>query len=102
MNPLLQGLMQAQPPNGGGEPASVASGAPALVDSRPSFTWSPLQEAVWSALTADQTPICVDAKAGAAKTTTLIHGAGLCVQPSIFLAFNKSIAEEIRGRLSKG
>jgi len=86
MNPLLQNLMQANQPEGG----------------EPAFEWSPLQKAVFSEVLLNERPICVDAKAGAAKTTTLVHAAGLATQPSIFLAFNKSIAEEIRGRLKKG
>jgi len=91
MNPLLQSLMQANHPEGG---------EPAPEDRR--FAWSPLQTVIFAAVSGGETPLCVKAGAGAAKTTTLLHSAGLATQPSIFLAFNKSIAEHIRGRLKKG
>lgn len=90
-NPLLSGLLT--------QPLSDLKPAAPAAPSRP---WSSFQKGIFSAVQADQTPLCIDAKAGSGKTTTLIEAAGLSTGPTLFLAFNKSIAEDIGRRLTAG
>jgi|SRR5580765_827814 len=70
----------------------------------PSRSWkaSPLQEAIFSAVRETLDPVIVEAVAGGAKTTTIIAATEWTADPTLFLAFNKSIAEDIRGKLRKG
>jgi len=68
----------------------------------PARAWSPLQEAVFTAIRETSDPILIEAVAGGAKTTTIIAGTEFAAGPCLFLAFNKSIAEDIRGKLPKG
>ena len=64
--------------------------------------WSPLQTAIFEALHAPETNILIQAVAGSGKTTTLIEGLRHAPGTALFMAFNKSIAEDIRGKAPKG
>ena len=57
------------------------------------------QLAVRDHITAQSNNLCVTARAGAAKTTTLELSAAANVEPTLALAFNKKIAEEMAERL---
>jgi DNA helicase II / ATP-dependent DNA helicase PcrA len=63
--------------------------------------WTPQQEAVFEDVASGAGHTVVVARAGAAKTTTLIEAAKRLPvgTQALFLAFNKSIADELRGRL---
>ena len=65
-------------------------------------SWSPLQTAIFEALHAPETNILIQAVAGSGKTTTLIEGLRHAPGTALFMAFNKSIAEDIRGKAPKG
>ena len=65
-------------------------------------SWSPLQAAIFEALHAPETNILIQAVAGSGKTTTLIEGLRHAPGTALFMAFNKSIAEDIRGKAPKG
>lgn len=62
---------------------------------------SPLQLAIFDAIENQPDSICIDAKAGSGKTSTIVHGASLIPrqQSCLFLAFNKDIATELKNRL---
>jgi DNA helicase-2/ATP-dependent DNA helicase PcrA len=69
--------------------------------------WSNYQEAIFSAMTDTTDNLMIDAKAGSGKTTTLVEGMTRWgkVNPgkkSIFVAFNKAIAEELALRVPVG
>ena len=58
------------------------------------------QEAIWNEMENGNSHIIVDAKAGTGKTFTIVEGANrIPNQTKLFLAFNKSIATEIGGKL---
>lgn len=65
---------------------------------------SPQQEAVYNALLHTQQNLAVAATAGSGKTTTIVAACKLLPKSSrrLFLAFNKSIVEELRKRLPEG
>lgn len=63
------------------------------------FTPSAYQEAVFEFVRSERRDAIVNAVAGSGKTTTLVEAAKLIKGHSIFCAFNKHIAEEIRGKL---
>lgn len=64
-----------------------------------SKTWSPLQTAIFN-LIEDQNGgnAIIEAVAGSGKTTTIVEGVKRARGTTIFLAFNKSIAEELKSR----
>jgi superfamily I DNA/RNA helicase len=67
------------------------------------FTPSPLQQAIFQALEQTTENLAVLAVAGSGKTTTAVYGFQRKIltrtnYPSIFLAFNKRIAEELQSR----
>lgn len=67
------------------------------------MTHSPEQTAFFSALTESPNSLLLSACAGSGKTSTIVHGASL-ISPhvlTVFLAFNKRIAEELEKRLPK-
>lgn len=71
------------------------------------LAWSDLQEDVFEFLTNGEGHGFVEAVAGAAKTTTIIEGMWRIreLQPDakvLFLAFNKSIAEELSAKVPEG
>lgn len=66
-----------------------------------SFIPSEHQKAFFEELASGTSSILLEAVAGSGKTTTIVHGASL-LPPfalTVFLAFNKRIAEELKGRL---
>jgi len=71
-------------------------------DTGPRRIWSPFQEAIFSAIREADDNILIQAVAGSGKTTTILEGAGLAQGPVLFLAFNKSIAQDIQGKLLSG
>jgi superfamily I DNA/RNA helicase len=68
----------------------------------PPRAWSPLQQAIFEALHDPQLNILVQAVAGSGKTTTLIEALRHAPGSALFMAFNKSIAEDIKGKAPKG
>lgn len=68
------------------------------------FSPSKYQEAIAAAFTDSKANLQIEAKAGSGKTTTLLQLLDL-VNPThhaLFLAFNKSIAEELKTRAKRG
>ena len=68
----------------------------------PERNWSPLQQAVFDALEHTQDNILIQAAAGSGKTTTIVEGMNHVSGSALFLAFNKSIAQDIAARLTCG
>lgn len=64
--------------------------------------WSPLQAAIFEEISHAETNILIQAVAGSGKTTTLIEALRYAPGSALFMAFNKSIAEDIRGKAPKG
>lgn len=70
--------------------------------SRPAFTPTEEQTAILSAATETETNLLISALAGAAKTSTLVliaNEPSLASTGILCLAFNRKIADEMRGRL---
>ncbi len=65
----------------------------------PSHTPSRYQEAIYAWVRAGHGDALVDAVPGSGKTTTLVEAAALIDGDGLFVAFNKHIADELRGRL---
>jgi DNA helicase-2/ATP-dependent DNA helicase PcrA len=65
-------------------------------------SWSPFQDAIFSAVRESSDPLLIQAVAGSGKTTTIIEATRHAAGPALFLAFNKAIAEDIRGKLPSG
>jgi superfamily I DNA/RNA helicase len=59
------------------------------------------QQIVYDTWQNEDCNILISAVAGSGKTTSLMHLLGLCEHRTLFLAFNKSIQEEIQGRIDK-
>lgn len=66
-----------------------------------SHTPSIFQEAIYERVETSQDSILVQAVAGSGKTTTIVAAVRKASGRSLFLAFNKSIAEELRGRIGQ-
>ena len=67
-----------------------------------SFEPSKYQKAILDYIENETGNLLVDAKAGAGKTSTLILIADKIIEQNkkcLFLAFNKSIVEELKGRI---
>ncbi len=60
--------------------------------------WSTYQTAIFDFVENDKGNAIVEAVAGSGKTTTIVEALSRCVGSTIFLAFNKSIAEELKER----
>lgn len=60
--------------------------------------WSPLQQAVFMAVRDGSRNLIVRAVAGSGKTTTAVEAMKCATGLVMFLAFNKSIAEELKSR----
>jgi len=71
----------------------------ALSDKR---KWSPNQEAIFDAVSSTQDNLLVQAVAGSGKTTTLVEATRRAEGTTLFLAFNKAIAEELKTRVAHG
>lgn len=61
--------------------------------------WSEYQQAIFSAAEDPSLNILIQARAGSGKSTTLVAAMGYAPGSSLFLAFNKAIAEEIRPKV---
>jgi DNA helicase-2/ATP-dependent DNA helicase PcrA len=61
--------------------------------------WSSYQEEIFSCVRDEGSSILVQAVAGSGKTTTIVEAVRRAAGRSLFLAFNKSIAEELRSRI---
>lgn len=62
------------------------------------MAWSAYQEAIFSFVETGTGNAIVEAVAGSGKTTTIVEALKRVSGTSIFLAFNKSIAEELKAR----
>lgn len=60
--------------------------------------WSQFQQAIFDFVCKGKGNAIVEAVAGSGKTTTIVEALKLCDGTSIFLAFNKAIAEELKER----
>ena len=85
---LLDSIDEPQPANAG--------------DNSRTRKWSPHQEAIFDAVTNGQSNLLVQAVAGSGKTTTLVEATRRAEGSTLFLAFNKAIAKELKGRVSSG
>lgn len=67
------------------------------------FQPSPFQSAFFSELTSGTSSIILNAVAGSGKTTTIVHATSLLPSSvlTVFLAFNKRIAEELEKRVPR-
>jgi len=63
-----------------------------------SRVWSPLQEAIFTALSLDDNLI-IEAVAGSGKTSTILECMNRLSGSSLFLAFNKAIADDLRSKV---
>jgi superfamily I DNA/RNA helicase len=65
-------------------------------------TWSPYQEAIFDFVAGDKRSLLVEAVAGSGKTTTIVEAIRHVPesQSVAFLAFNKSIADELKRRVT--
>lgn len=61
-------------------------------------TWSPYQQAIFNFVATGTGNAIVEAVAGSGKTTTIVEALRRVRGNSVFLAFNKSIAEELKAR----
>ena len=68
----------------------------------PPRSWSVFQDAIFAAVRNSLDPLLIQAVAGSGKTTTIIEATRFAPPPALFLAFNKAIAEDIRGKLAAG
>lgn len=64
--------------------------------------WSPLQQAIFEAVQTPDQDLLIQAVAGSGKTTTIIEASHHMPGYSIFLAFNKAIAEDTRSKRPDG
>lgn len=69
------------------------------LESIPQRTWSDLQIQVFDAVKNPDVDILVEAVAGGAKTTTAVEAMHHAPGRTLFMAFNKAIAEEIKSRV---
>jgi DNA helicase-2/ATP-dependent DNA helicase PcrA len=80
-----------------------ASGLPPAPPAPKKHPPSPMQATIYSFLCDKRdTNLMVDAKAGSGKTSTAIEAMERLGGRTLFLAFNKSIAEDIRGKTASG
>lgn len=77
--------------------AVISDAAPAV-----RRVWSPLQEAVYTALEVPSQHILLEAVAGSGKTTVELEGMRRSSGSSLYLAFNKDIAEDTRKKNPMG
>src|SRR5580693_9283700 len=64
--------------------------------------WSEYQQAVFEAVKRPADNILIQAVAGSGKTTTIIEAMKYAPGSSLFMAFNKAIAEDIRRKVTSG
>jgi len=63
---------------------------------------SEFQEAIYSAVRESSDNLLIEAVAGSGKTTTIIQATEWTQDPTIFLAFAKANADDVRGKILKG
>jgi len=87
------------------QPASGASGISKPTVSQPQGQpqpqrqWSPMQQGIFDAVRDRGLNLMVQARAGTGKTTTIVKAMDFAPGRSMFLAFNKSIADELREKV---
>ena len=64
--------------------------------------WSGFQESVFAAVHDPSANLLIQAVAGSGKTTTIIEAMRYAPGSSLFMAFNKAIAEDIRRKATSG
>jgi DNA helicase II / ATP-dependent DNA helicase PcrA len=69
---------------------------------KPEPQWSEMQQAVFKQVKTPETNILIQAVAGSGKTTTIIEALKYAPGSSLFMAFNKAIAEDIRRKATAG
>jgi hypothetical protein len=69
-----------------------------LIDRPASRTWSPFQEDIFSALIMPDN-LLIEAVAGSGKTSTILECMNRIQGKSLFLAFNKAIADDLRSKV---
>ncbi|KKL68816.1 hypothetical protein LCGC14_2121200 [marine sediment metagenome] len=80
-------------------PESMKEGS---VEKLPGTNWSPMQQAIFDAVQHETENISIEAVAGSGKTTTILHAMNLVQGSVLFLAFNRSIAVELREKTPMG
>jgi len=68
----------------------------------PGIQWSPMQEAIYHAVQYNSDNLSIEAVAGSGKTTTILHAMNRVSGRVLFLAFNRSIANELAERTPMG
>lgn len=63
-----------------------------------SRVWSPLQKNIFDFVESGQGNAIISAVAGSGKTTTIVEAVKRAKGQTLFLAFNKAIADELKGR----
>jgi len=74
----------------------------ATFEEGPQKVWSPQQEAICEGIREPSQAILVQACAGSGKTTVIAEGMKYAGSHPVFLAFNKSIQEELAKRITLG
>lgn len=69
---------------------------------KPERSWSPLQQAIFEAVSNPDQNLLIQAVAGSGKSTTIIEATKYAPGSSLFMAFNKAIAEDIRQKGPNG
>lgn len=81
---------------------SIDHSLPAEPAVNASTQWSPRQEAIFDETRNGTNNLLVQAVAGSGKTTTLVKATELAEGSTLFLAFNKAIAEELKTKVRSG
>src|SRR5271166_3308316 len=68
----------------------------------PGRSWSEFQQAVFDKVKDPGVDLLIQAVAGSGKTTTIIEAMKYAPGTSLFMAFNKAIAEDIRRKATSG
>ena len=68
----------------------------------PERNWSPMQQKVFEEVKNPEQDILIQAVAGSGKSTTIIEATKYAPGSSLFMAFNKAIAEDIRSKGPNG
>lgn len=66
------------------------------------IVWSPMQTDIYDAVRNTNYNLSIEAVAGSGKTTTILHAMNLVQGRVLFLAFNRSIAQELAARTPMG
>lgn len=68
----------------------------------PGIQWSPMQNGIFHAVEHNEENLSIEAVAGSGKTTTILRAMNLVRGRVLFLAFNRSIAQELAERTPMG